>query len=96
MERKIAFLLRDEGRFRQSEFSRSSLGMLLAGHEVHVFVLDVVLQRNPYIDENLEWIVDAGGRVYSNNEENAADYIEYISDEDLPQRLLEADFIVPF
>jgi|Deesub1362A_J573_1020465.scaffolds.fasta_scaffold00131_28 hypothetical protein len=96
MERKIAFILRDSDRYRQSEFTRSALGLLLEGHTVNLFIINVELKKNPYILENLEWIVDSDGKVYSNNEKNADEFTEIISLEDMAKKMLENDFIVPF
>jgi hypothetical protein len=96
MERKIAFISRDSSRYRQSEFTRSALGLLLAGHVADMFIIDAELKKNDYINENIEWVVDSDGKVYSNNEKNADKNIEIVSLEEMAKKMLECDFIVPF
>jgi hypothetical protein len=94
MAKKIAFIMKEKDRFRQSEVIRSSLGITLAvDHKVSLFLLDEELKRNAYIDENLEFLQEMDGKIYSNNPKNE---VEQLSLEDIAKKLLENDIIIPF
>ncbi len=98
-ERSIAILTKETDDFLQSEASRSAVGMMLRGHTPSLFIIDADCNID-YKDvaENLEWIVDSDGIVASNNKDNTSksEHITYMSIEDIAEKILESDFIVPF
>jgi hypothetical protein len=96
MGKNIAVLTRDTDRFRQSEVSRSSLGLTLGDHKVSLFIIDAEYKLNDYLAENFEWIADMDGGSYSNNPKNDFENCEQMSLEDMAKKMLENDIIIPF
>lgn len=90
MAKKLAVLVRD----RQGEALRMGVGLMLADDEVNVFVLDREVEKNDDNDLNVETMNDMDIKLYTNFKGNAD--IEYISTEDLAQKLLEYDQILPY
>ncbi|HDY88215.1 MAG TPA: hypothetical protein ENH82_08895 [bacterium] len=90
MAKKIAVLARD----RQGEALRMGLGMILADDIVDVYVLDRKVEKNDDNDLNLETMGDMDIKVYTNFKDN--ENMEYISTEEIAQKLLEYDHILPY
>jgi len=88
--KKIAVIVRD----RQGEALRVSGGLTLADDTIEVFVLDRKLEKSdPEIATPLELVNDLDLKVYSNNPENG--YMT-ISLEEMANKLLEYDIVVPY
>ena len=90
MAKKIAILIRD----RQGEALRMGVGMILADDEVHAYVLDRKVEENDDNNLNVETMGDMDVKLYTNCKDNVD--MEYISTEDIAQKLLEYDNILPY
>ena len=90
MGKKIAVLVRD----RQGEALRMSVGITLMDDTIEVYVLDRKVEKNDDNDLNLDTIRDLGMMLATNTKENAS--MDYISTEELAQKLLEYDHILPY
>lgn len=90
MGKKIAVLVRD----RQGEALRMSVGITLMDDTIDVYVLDKRIEHSEDNDLNLETIRDMGMVLASNTRENSA--MDYISTDELAEKLLEYDHIVPY
>ena len=77
---------------------RSTLGLSVANHYSYAVVLDHELEKfDDYNAENFEWIRDMEGDVYTNVQANVdKNGLTPITLEELGQKLLEMDFIVPY
>jgi hypothetical protein len=71
-----------------------SVGITLMDDTIDVYVLDRKVEKNDDNDLNLETIKDLGMKLATNTKENAG--MDYISTEELAQKLLEYDHIVPY
>ncbi len=88
--KKIAVIVRD----RPGEALRVSGGLTLADDTIEVFILDRKLEKtDPEIAQPLELVTDLDLKIYSNNPENG---YATISIEDMAQKLLEYDLVVPY
>jgi hypothetical protein len=90
MGKKIAVLVRD----RQGEALRMSVGITLMDDTIDVYVLDRKVEKNDDNDLNIETIKDLGMKLATTTKENAG--MDYIATEELAQKLLEYDHIVPY
>ncbi len=90
MGKKIAVLVRD----RQGEALRMTVGITLLDYTIDVYVMDRNVEKNDENDLNLETIKDMGMKLATNTKENEG--MDYISTEQLAQKLLEYDHIVPY
>ncbi len=90
MGKKIAVLVRD----RQGEALRMAVGITLMDDAIDVYVLDRKVESNPDNDLNIETIRDMGMKLATNTKENAD--MDFISTEELAQKLLEYDHIIPY
>jgi len=90
MAKKIAVLVRD----RQGEALRMSVGVTLMDDKIDVYVLDRKVESNDDNDLNLETIKDMDMKLATNSKENAG--MDFISTEDLAQKLLEYDHVIPY
>jgi hypothetical protein len=90
MGKKIGVLVRD----RQGEALRMSVGITLMDDTIDVYVLDRKVESNDDNDLNIETIKDLGMNLATNTKENAG--MDFISTENLAQKLLEYDHIVPY
>jgi hypothetical protein len=90
MGKKVAVLVRD----RQGEALRMSVGVTLMDDTIDVYVLDKKVESNDDNDLNLETIKDMGMKIASNTKENSG--MDYLPTEELAQKLLEYDHIVPY
>lgn len=89
-KKKIAVLVRD----RQGEALRMGVGMILADDEVHVYVLDRAVEKNDENDLNVETMGDMEIPRYTNFRGN--ENMEFLPTEEMAQKLLEYDQILPY
>ncbi|MBI5099856.1 MAG: hypothetical protein HZB30_11525 [Nitrospirae bacterium] len=90
MAKKIAILVRD----RQGEGLRMGVGAMLADDLITVFVMDRKVEETDDNMMNLETMNDMDIKTYTNFKGN--ENIEYISTEEIAQKLLEFDLILPY
>jgi hypothetical protein len=90
MAKKIAVLVRD----RQSEALRMSLGLTLVDDIVDVYVMDNKLEQTEQNTSNLELMREMEIKLYSND--NLNEGMEYCSSEDIAQKLLGYDHVLPY
>jgi hypothetical protein len=90
MAKKIAILVRD----RQGEGLRMGVGAMLADDLITVFVMDRKVEDADDNMMNLETMNDMDIKTYTNFKGN--ENIEYISTEEIAQKLLEFDLILPY
>jgi hypothetical protein len=88
--KKVAVLIRD----RQGEALRMSVGVTLMDDTIDVYVLDKKVESNDDNDLNLETIKDMGMGLVTNTKENAN--MDFMPTEEIAQKLLEYDHIVPY
>ena len=90
MQKKIAILVRD----RQGEGLRMGVGAMLADDAITVFIMDRKVEENENNTMNLETMNDMDIKTYTNFKGN--ENIEYLSTEEIAQKLLEFDLILPY
>ncbi len=90
MAKKIAVLVRD----RQGEALRMAVGITLMDDVIDVYVLDRKVEETEDNDLNLETMKDLEMNVYTNCKDNEG--LEYLSTEEIAQKLLEYDHILPY
>lgn len=88
--KKVAVLVRD----RQGEALRMSVGVTLMDDKIDVYVLDKQVESNDDNDLNIETIKDMGMKLATNMKENTN--MDFMSTEEIAQKLLEYDHIVPY
>jgi len=96
---KVCFMFIDSDDERDTlDGIRSTLGLSVANHYSYAAILDRTLSPfDEYNAENLEWIRDMEGEVYSNVQANVDNNgLAPITLEELGQKLLEMDVIVPY
>ncbi|VAX28385.1 hypothetical protein MNBD_NITROSPIRAE02-1419 [hydrothermal vent metagenome] len=90
MAKKIAVLVRD----RQGEALRMAVGITLMDDIIDVYVLDRKVEETEDNDLNLETMKDMEMNVYTNCKEN--EELEYLSTEEIAEKLLGYDHILPY
>lgn len=96
---KVCFLIQKGKEEKDSlDALRSTLGLSVANHYSFAVVLDHELGKfDDYNAENFEWIRDMEGDVYTNVPANVEkNDLTPITLEELGQKLLEMDVIVPY
>ncbi|GMR06010.1 MAG: hypothetical protein BMS9Abin25_0591 [Gammaproteobacteria bacterium] len=91
MVKKIAVLVRD----RQGEALRMSLGLSLVDDIIDVYVLDGKLAGTEQDQLNLELMKELEIKIYSNYKKGN-ESMEYLSTEEIAQKLLEYDHVLPY
>jgi hypothetical protein len=90
MAKKIAVLVRD----RQEEALRMSVGLILLDDQVEVYLLDRKLEETKESLLHYETLKEMEMKVYSNSRENEG--MEYVPTEEIAQRLLQYDHVLPY
>ncbi len=90
MAKKIAVLIRD----RQDEALRMALGLILMDDVIDVFVLDRKIEENEANKTNIETMRDMDMIFYSNCRDNHE--MKYLDTEEVAQKLLEYDILLPY
>jgi len=91
-----AVIIRDKS--QQYEGLRTSLGLLLYGVPVQMFVLDheIEMMDEAYRD-NMEFIDEMNGERYSNNSINVEHYgFKHMTLTDMATQIDEAEVVIPF
>jgi hypothetical protein len=93
--KKVAFLVKDKE--EDWEGLRSALGVAVGNNSVYLFVLNhEVEMTNPY-RENLDWLLEMDGELYSNDPANWEKHrFQPITYEALGKKLKSMDYIIPF
>lgn len=89
-KKRIAVLVRD----RQGEALRMSLGLLLLGDSVDVYVLDRKLEQTEENLQHLETMKEFEMKIYTSG--GPAEGMEYLPTEAIARRLLEYDHLLPY
>jgi hypothetical protein len=93
--KKIAFLVKDQT--EDWEGLRSTLGLAVGNNTMYLFVLDHEVEMTDPYRENLDWILDMEGELYSNVQANVEKHgFKPIAYGQLGQMLKEMDIIIPF
>ncbi len=92
MAKKIAVLVRE----RQAEALRMSGGLTLLDDEVHVYILDRKLEKNTVIDKHLDMVRNMLELPIWTNFKDNDNLFDYISDEDLSNKLLDYEIVIPY
>lgn len=90
MVKKIAVLVRD----RQGEALRMGVGLILADDEIHAYVLDRKVEDTDDNNLNVETMGDMDVKLYTNCKDNKN--MEFLSTEEIAQKLLEYDHVLPY
>ena len=96
---KVCFLMvKGEDEKDTLDAMRSTLGLSVANHYSFAAVLDHELGKfDDYNAENLEWIRDMEGDVFTNVQANVdKNGLTAITLEELGKKLLEMDVVVPY
>lgn len=98
MSKKVCFLLRSSDEKDILDGLRSTLGLAVANHFANAVVMDTELSPfDDYNKENVEWIRDMEGQVYSTVQANVdKNELTAISLEEVGQMLRDMEFIVPY
>lgn len=96
MSKKVFFIYRNED--YALDGMRSALGLAVENNYAYGAVIDVALpEMDEYNKENLEWIRDMEGEMYSTVQGNVdKNEMVSITIEELGQKLRDMDFIIPY
>ncbi len=90
MAKKIALLVRE----RQGEALRMAVGITLMDDIISIFALDRKVEETEENSLNLETAEMMEMTLFTNHSENSG--MEYLSNEQLADKLLEYDHIIPY
>jgi hypothetical protein len=90
MVKKIAVLTRD----RQGEALRMALGMILMDDIIDVYILDQKVEGNEDTHLNIQTMKDMDMNVFTNCQDNTN--LAYIETDELAQKLLDYDLVLPY
>ena len=90
MGKKITVLVRD----RQGEALRMAVGITLLDDVIDVYVLDRKVEETEDNTMNIEMMKDLDMKVYTDCKDNEG--LEYLSTEEIAQKLLGYDHILPY
>jgi hypothetical protein len=98
MSKKVFFLLRSSNEKDVLDGLRSTLGLSVGNHFSNAVVMHTELAPfDDYNKENLEWIRDMEGEVYSTVQANVdKNELTPTTLEEVGQKLRDMDFIVPY
>lgn len=88
--RKIAVIVRN----RQEEALRMALGIAILGDLVDIYIIDNELEETEKNLLNLEMIKAMGLKIFSNREESPG--ISYLTIDEIANKILEYDHIIPY
>jgi len=94
--KKAAIIIRDP--HQQYEGLRTSVGLLLAGITVQMFVLHHEIENmDEAYRDNMAFLDDIGGQRFSNNSENAEKYgFSHVTIAQAAEKVRQADIVIPF
>ena len=94
--KQAAILIRDPQ--QQYEGLRISVGLLLAGMRVQMFVLHHAIENmDEAYRDNMLFMDEIGGERFSNNSENAEKYgFLHVTIAQAAERVRQADIVIPF
>lgn len=90
MAKKIAVLVRG----RQSEALRMAVGITLLDDIIDVYVLDRKIEPSEENDLNLETIDMMDMNIYTNFSGN--ENMQYLSNDEIAEKIVEYDHIIPY
>ena len=99
MPKKVIFLLdKSDDNNNTLDAMRSTLGLSVANHYSYAVVMNHTLDKfDDYNAENLEWIRDMEGEVFTTEQANVeTNELTAASLEEVGQKLREMDVIVPY
>ena len=99
MPKKVMFLLdKSDDENNTLDAMRSTLGLSVANHYSYAVIMNHTLGKfDDYNAENLEWIRDMEGEVYSTEQANVdTNTLTAITLEEVGQKLREIDVIIPY
>lgn len=93
---RAAVIIRDP--HQQYEGLRTSVGLLLAGMAVQMFVLHHEIENmDEAYRDNMVFLDDIGGQRFSNNSENAEKYgFSHVTIGQAAEKVRKADIVIPF
>jgi len=95
MGKRVAVVIKDKE--RQYEGLRSSLGLLLEDHQIHMFVLNHEVDMTEEYSDNMGFIDEMGGSRFSNVPANAEKHgFELVSLEEVARKLGDHEIVIPF
>ncbi len=91
-----AVIIKEKG--QQYEGLRTSLGLLLYGARVQMFVLNHAIENmDEAYRDNMEFIDEMEGERYSNNSINVENYgFKHLTLTEMAARIDKADVVIPF
>lgn len=92
---RVAIIVK--GTEQQYEGLRTSVGLLLAGMAVQLFILHYEIENmDEAFHDNMAYMDEIGGKRFSNNSENAEKYgFNHITVAEAAARIKLADMIIP-